>query len=97
MTPEKILEVSAQYRNYFVAGKVEKKEAPRDKHSLIRAERLSHCHYMTDKIDEFVKAGRIEKAFRWLGFIQGTLFACGIHSIIELADHNSLPLESTST
>ncbi len=40
-------------------------------------EHLGHLAYMAKAaIDELVPAGRIEKAMRWLGFIQGCLVAC---------------------
>ena len=30
----------------------------------------------------------IEKAMRWLGFIQGVLWICGIYTIDEMREHN---------
>lgn len=37
---------------------------------------------------QFARDGRLEKAFRWLGFMQGVLWAEGIYSINELKNHN---------
>ena len=38
-------------------------------------ETLSHCHWMLDEVEEFVRQGRMEKMFRWMGFIIGCLFS----------------------
>jgi hypothetical protein len=43
---------------------------------------------MIDKAILFVNENRIEKACRWLGFIQGCLWTNGIYSIEELKNHN---------
>jgi len=50
---------------------------------------LEHCHYMIDKIEEFVVQKRIQKACRWLGFVQGCLWTLRYYSIEELRKHNS--------
>jgi len=36
----------------------------------------------------FVKEGRRRKANRWLGFVQGFLWANGIYTIEEMKEHN---------
>lgn len=38
--------------------------------------------------DSFLPQGRREKAMRWLGFVQGVLFARGDFTVAELADHS---------
>jgi hypothetical protein len=43
---------------------------------------------MLDKIEEFVGQGKMEKAFRWLGFVQGCFWTTKQFSIYELRDHN---------
>ncbi len=45
---------------------------------------LHHVEDMIYKIPKFLDEGRKEKAFRWLGFIQGTLCAKGIYTIEDL-------------
>ena len=52
---------------------------------------LEHAHGMLDKMVEFVHEGRMEKDFRWLGFVQGCLWATRIHTIGQLANHNRRP------
>jgi hypothetical protein len=38
-------------------------------------EELTHLQYMISKINGLLKEGKREKAFRWLGFIQGVLWS----------------------
>lgn len=47
-----------------------------------------HLLWMTAEADKFVAEGRTGKAFRWLGFIQGALWAMGAFSIESLRIHN---------
>ncbi len=47
-----------------------------------------HAAWMLCKIPEFMEAGRREKAMRWLGFVQGYLWACGAATIDEMKDVN---------
>ena len=46
------------------------------------------CVRMMPKIRQFLVEGRREKAFRWLGFMQGVLYMAGQFTIEELANHN---------
>jgi hypothetical protein len=43
---------------------------------------------MLDKMLEFIRENRMEKVFRWLGFVQGVLWAHGIYSLENLQNHN---------
>lgn len=49
---------------------------------------IVHCLGMIPKMREFVAEGRIEKTFRWLGFIQGVFWASRLYSIEEMKNHN---------
>lgn len=51
-------------------------------------EKLTHLLEMIPKMKKFLEEGRREKTFRWLGFIQGTLYAYGIYTIDEMANHS---------
>jgi hypothetical protein len=51
-------------------------------------EALAHVRTMLPRVKNFVTEGRLDKAFRWLGFIQGVLWAQGIYSIDEMKTHN---------
>ncbi len=48
----------------------------------------NHVIYMLDRIPEFIEDGRKEKANRWLGFIQGALWAQDVYTIEEMKGHN---------
>jgi hypothetical protein len=73
MTLDKVKAVTAFYRG--VLAKARNKE-------------LSHASGMLDSIDSFMDEGRREKAFRWLGFVQGVLWVRGVYSIDQLKEHN---------
>lgn len=49
---------------------------------------LNHVLHMCNEVKKFVKAEELEKAFRWLGFMQGVLWVCGMYSIDEMRGHN---------
>jgi hypothetical protein len=50
--------------------------------------KYAHVWWMITTLRDFIHEGRMEKAFRWLGFIQGVLWACGMYSVEDLAGHN---------
>lgn len=74
MTNNKIREVLTLY------GSVMEAELP----GRLRDKILS----MIPKIHAFILEGRREKAFRWLGFIQGILWVGEWYTIEEMAEHN---------
>lgn len=49
---------------------------------------LDHLFFMAIEAQKFVDAGRIEKAMRWLGFIQGAVWGGGLVSIDSMKDLN---------
>lgn len=51
-------------------------------------ETYKHIMWMTWQIPQFLKDGRKEKANRWLGFIQGALWALDVYTIEEMKNHN---------
>jgi hypothetical protein len=50
--------------------------------------KLNHTRWAIDEARRFVAEGRMEKAFRWLGFIQGVVWFQGLYAIDDLANHN---------
>lgn len=88
MTSKKIKAAIVIYRQFFEQKGIEKAEYPRDELLPSPELGLSHCHGMLDKMDEFLKKGKREKAMRWLCFVQGCLWSNGYHTIGQLADHN---------
>ncbi len=51
-------------------------------------DKFEHLGKMIGKVRDFLVENRREKAFRWLGFMQGVFYAYGIYSIEEMANHN---------
>lgn len=49
---------------------------------------LGHARWMCSQIPGLVAEGRIEKAQRWLGFVQGVLWASGRKTIESLKEDN---------
>lgn len=88
MSKEKVEQVLASYRLKFLQLGIPKIEYP---HRFIARENkniLAHCHGMLDEMEEFLRQNRMEKLYRWLGFVQGCLWSAGIYSIEEMKNHN---------
>jgi len=51
---------------------------------------IPHWLYMCQEAQTFVDAGCVKKAMRWLGFLQGALWANGYFTLDELK-HHSMP------
>ena len=88
MTADKVREVVATYREKLEERGIPKKSFPHNSLPKSDNDRLAHCHGMLDEIEEFLKDNRMGKVFRWLGFIQGCLWSCGIYTIEGLKNHN---------
>jgi len=52
---------------------------------------LNHAFSMLSEMENFLKEGRREKFFRWLGFLQGVLWSFSEFSLNELRNHNRPP------
>ncbi len=91
MSPDKILEVVRYYKAVFENQRSGKLSFPHSE--VLPSSELgdSHCNQMLDKIEQFIAEKRIEKAFRWLAFIQRYLWATRVYTIEELANHNKPP------
>ena len=87
MTPDKVREVLAIYRKKFEEAGVGKKNL-RAEQSQDNWDRLAHCHGMLDEMDFFIQQNRMEKVFRWLGFIQGCLWSMSVYTLDDLKNHN---------
>lgn len=89
MTPEKTLRVIEMYRRVLCARTLGRAEPATDHRPESKeARQLEHCLGMCDRMVEFVRCGQMEKAFRWLGFIQGVLWSQGIFDLDQLKEHN---------
>ncbi len=88
MDAGKILEVIKIYRDYFTTKGIGIIDLSESDKPNSREEILAHCHGMLNKMEVFIQEGRIEKTFRWLGFIQGCLYSTGQYSLEDLKNHN---------
>ena len=52
--------------------------------------RVSHLLHVCQTAIAFVDAGRVPKAMRWLGFLQGALWSHGYFALDDLK-HHSMP------
>lgn len=52
------------------------------------ATKIEHVRWMLDQIPLFLEQGKIDKANRWIGFIQGFFWTAGRYTIEEMKDHN---------
>jgi hypothetical protein len=88
MTKNKIREVLNIYGKKFEELGVPKKQFSHDSFPVSDDDYFAHCHEMLNEIELFIQKDRTDKAFRWIGFIQGCLWRCGIYTIEELKNHN---------
>ena len=49
---------------------------------------LGHAAWMCEQVRVFASEGKIDKANRWIGFIQGTLWMAGRATIDEMREDN---------
>jgi hypothetical protein len=78
MKNEKLIEIADFYHKKFEVFYEE----------LYIPEIYKHLLYMLWMIPQFIKEGRKEKANRWLGFVQGVLWANDVYEIEDVKEHN---------
>lgn len=95
MTPEKLKEVLAAYEkelDYVAPERLSPGDF--DASTLSTESRAAHVRWMCGESQRFVDDGRVDRAMRWLGFIQGWLWMTGA-TLSELK-RDSVPLELDS-
>ena len=90
MKIKQVKEVCKEYGKFLDGIGVKLKKRLKAK---TRRGRLSHIRYMCDTVansDDFKgnEPANVEKAMRWLGFIQGTLNAYGFFTIDQMKEDN---------
>ncbi len=91
MTPEKVLEVIGRYRTLL--QDIPPEQGPFGNSPFPR-EALAHLHGMFDNMENMVTGDKegvprnIEKAMRWLGFVQGVLWLHGDFTLDQMREHN---------
>lgn len=88
MTKEKVRQALATYQAKFRELGIPEGKTDHTRIPCVDVEFLIHCHGMLDEMEEFIRQDRMDKVFRWLGFIQGCLWRCGLYTIEEMKNHN---------
>lgn len=65
-------------------------DADLDSIDLGRNEQLGHLAWMLPTIETLTMERRFDKADRWIGFVQGALWAYGMRSINQLRKMNTV-------
>ncbi len=87
LTDDKITQVLTLYEDTIMGMGISAERWQASEPRPQYEKRMAHLRWMCGEAMIFVCAGRTEKAFRWLGFIQGVLWAAGRFTIEELANH----------
>lgn len=88
MSYEQIIKTIVLYREHFRSLNIPKRELIGSHMVTNKEVALAHCHWMLDEMEELLLEDRREKVMRWLGFVQGVLFASGHFPIEALKNHN---------
>ena len=95
MTKEKLKSIFQAYRDHLDA--IYPKIAPRQLTeveaqfsvgSLSRIDTTAHLKFMCDTAQTFVDQDRVDKAMRWLGFMQGAFWMDSVFTLEELKKHS---------
>lgn len=82
MTPEKVRSVLDLYeREVKVAATTFERWG-------MKSAELEHVLTMIPQMRTFIDEGRMDKTFRWLGFVQGVLYCEGVYTIEQMKNHN---------
>lgn len=87
MTPEKILAIVAAHKRMLSSSGIPAVEYHHAATIQDSSAALKHCHYMLKKIPTIHRTDAA-KAARWLGFVQGVLWAHGMCTIEEMKKLN---------
>lgn len=89
MRKEKIFEVVEKYRKLLQSNGITSADrCANENFSNFDSITLSHCYWMIERIKYFLSKDNLEKANRWLGFVQGCLWCTKIRTIQDMRDDN---------
>ncbi len=94
MTDEKILKALEDMKQLFPRGMPRFEPKRIDPEVMLDVDGFpptiatEHLLFMCDEIKQLVLSNRREKAFRWLGFLQGAVWAFGLTNLEELKKMN---------
>jgi hypothetical protein len=88
MNKEQVIKVAQDYQKDLVDIGAEALRFPGDVNAPSSAQALDHVLWMCTEVQRFAQEDKLEKAMRWLGFIQGVLWALGEENIEKLKKDN---------
>lgn len=88
MTPEQMVAAVRKYDTQLAEGGFEPVRCDPDAEDIPTVERFEHVRWMCQQVPGFVETGRLEKAHRWVGFIQGVLWALKVGTISSFKEDN---------
>ena len=88
MTGDQIVAATDRYDRELEKEEIPVAEHPHDIICMMRRAALAHLRTMFPKMVQFVSEDKIEKAMRWLGFVQGVLWVCGVYTLEHLKADN---------
>jgi hypothetical protein len=98
MTAEKLKSVFSFYKDYLQRTNTNgPRLAPKQlddgsmntyQYNLADSDYEAHLLFMCEAGPRFADAGEIDKAMRWFGFLQGTLWANQVFTLDELRNHS---------
>lgn len=88
MTGDQIVIATDRYDRELEKEEIPVAEHPHDIICMMRRAALAHLRTMFPKMVQFVSEDKIEKAMRWLGFVQGVLWVCGVYTLEQLKADN---------
>lgn len=88
MTGDQIVAATDRYDRELEKEEILVAEHPHDIICMMRRAALAHLRTMFPKMVQFVSEDKIEKAMRWLGFVQGVLWVCGVYTLEQLKADN---------
>jgi hypothetical protein len=84
MTNDQIKAVAAMYRDRLAPTALDRAACEEEVGRLMQ----THVVWMCEQLPVLVDEDRLDKANRWLGFVQGFLWPNGFYTIDEMKDHN---------
>ena len=99
MDLEKLRSVVQYYKDHLIDMGVNPKEFTNEQYEnpTTGYPLLQHCRWMLNKMEEYLHPDNVttdlmNKSFRWIGYVQGSLGALQIFAVKQLRDHSRSPL-----
>lgn len=98
MTSEKVKSVFEMYHKFLektfhtlpeiLPRQFDTAESQKENGELDPRQMIAHLMFMCEEAQRFVDQGRIEKAMRWLGFLQGVFWSASFFTLDDLKKHS---------